>query len=417
MKKRIAIYGGTELSAAESWFVVSLTYALLTSMDVIVVTGGFLYAEPLLGDSSDKILPGDISTDFSVLQGAIKYVTEKGINLKDCLETWLPDPEVEDDPKKKNVVRFKEGYVKELVGESAQIRRFSMVRDVDALITIKGKKHTAVVLDFALTMNKPALPLAFTSGDSLKFWTVQKDRVKKWFDISNDFAAELETKNVEVWTPGEKNEIIKKIIAAVATGIEKESSNEEYYKTLRKKFASDENSDQKATRENSIADKQATKNEISIPKKQLSMFLSYSHKDGALKDELDKHLTALKRSQKISIWQDKNIEGGAEWDETIKKELQDADIILLLISPDFIASKYIMDIELEYALQLHEQGKAKVIPIFLRSVFTKDMPFEKLQGYISKDSPISSFPERERDGAFFKVVERISSDIDKWLAK
>src|SRR5215510_13303877 len=106
MKRRIAIYGGTELSAAESWFVVSLTYALLSQRDLIIITGGFLY--------QPKKKPGDISTDFSILQGAIRYANEKGILLKDCLETWLPDPDAESDPQKKDVVRFKEGTVREL---------------------------------------------------------------------------------------------------------------------------------------------------------------------------------------------------------------------------------------------------------------------------------------------------------------
>src|SRR5688572_3387961 len=84
MKRRIAIYGGTDLTAAESWFVVSLTLALLSNSDLVVVTGGFLYQPKL---------PGAISTDFSVLQGAKQYVQERGLKLEDCLETWLPDPE------------------------------------------------------------------------------------------------------------------------------------------------------------------------------------------------------------------------------------------------------------------------------------------------------------------------------------
>src|SRR3712207_3357903 len=99
--KKIAIYGGTELSAPESWFVVSLTQALLSRGDAVIVTGGFLY---LPGKH-----PGAISTDFSVLQGATKYCLENNKALQNCLETWLPDAEVETDPHKKGVVRFKEG--------------------------------------------------------------------------------------------------------------------------------------------------------------------------------------------------------------------------------------------------------------------------------------------------------------------
>lgn len=406
MKKLIAIYGGTELSAAESWFIVSLTHALLTKLDVIVVTGGFHY--------NDKV-PGEISTDFSVLQGAKRYAAEKGILLQDCFATWLPDPEVENDPQKKKVTRFKEGEIRELTGESAQARRFSMVRDVDAVITVKGKRHTLMVLDFALTMNKPALPLAFTNGDSREFWNKHKDSIRNWFDITADFTAELEVKEIKFLAPPQKEEIIEKIITAINKGLEKELTNETYYTALRRKLKWEISPGHTGNFKNTIEPKHEEKENVS--KKQLSMFLSYAHEDKALKDDLDKQLTALKRSRKISVWQDSDIKGGTEWDKEIRKGLINADIILLLISPDFIASTYIMDVELEYALKQHEQGKAKVIPVFLRSTFTEGMPFEKLQGYPDKDNPVNDLEVHKRDHAFFKVVEGISNDIDSWLIK
>jgi hypothetical protein len=229
MKKRIAIYGGTELSAEESRFVESLVHGLLTNGDVVIVTGGFLYWP--------EKNPGAISTDFSVLQGAQMYAREKSLKLEDVLETWLPDPEVENDPNKKSVVRFREGVVKELKGESAQARRFSMIRDVDALITIKGKKHTSMVLDFALTMNKPAFPLAFTGGDSRDFWNINKGRIKRWFDIDDDFADEMEINSMqEVWNPDKKSEIQKKIITAINRGLETETRNQEHYRNLQEEL-------------------------------------------------------------------------------------------------------------------------------------------------------------------------------------
>lgn len=402
MKKRIAIYGGTELSAAESQFIESLTHGLLSSADVAIVTGGFLYWP--------EKKPDAISTDFSVLQGAQKYAREKGIKLEDIFETWLPDPEVENDPDKKTVVRFREGMVKELKGESAQARRFSMIRDVDALITVKGKKHTSMVLDFALTMNKPALPLAFTGGDSRDFWKIHKDRVKKWFGINDDFANEMEIKNIEgVWSPEKKDTIQKQIIAAVNRGLETESRNQEYYKKLQDEL-------KKAT-DPSKKMLVSTNETEAAKKRQLMMFLSYAHEDAALKDELDKSLIALKRDERIGLWQDTDIRGGDDWDEKIKEGLRSADIILLLISPDFISSDYIWNTELPMAKEKHEQRKAKVIPIFLRDVFAENMWFIKLQGYISLDKPIATFKDYDRDTALKKVVQGISNDIDSWLNK
>src|SRR5687767_2410820 len=116
---------------------------LLQHLDTMIITGGFL---------SSKKIHGAISTDHSVLEGAIKYATEKNIALSECLETWLPDAAVEMDPLKKEVERFRKGQVRQLAGESAQARRFLMVKDVDALITVQGKTYTAMALDFALTI-------------------------------------------------------------------------------------------------------------------------------------------------------------------------------------------------------------------------------------------------------------------------
>ena len=98
----------------------------------------------------------------------------------------------------------------------------------------------------------------------------------------------------------------------------------------------------------------------------LKVFLSYSHADEPLKEQLDKHLSALKQSGKINTWHDRLIPSGGEWDDEIKTELATADIVLLLISADFIASDYIRNVEIKNAMARHEQGEAKVIPIFLR---------------------------------------------------
>jgi hypothetical protein len=406
MKRRIAIYGGTELSLNEAEFVSSLTYTLLTRINAIIVTGGFLY-------SNDA--PGAISTDVCVLNGAKKFATEKGIDLQGCFETWLPDREAENDPQKKNVVRFREGTVIELNGQSAQTRRFSIVRGMDVIITVKGKKHTAMMLDFALAINKPAFPLAFTGGDSSRFWRLNANKVTEWFDMNEDSIEWMKAKNFEAWSPEETKEVINQIVPAVNRGLENEASNQEYYKGIRTKLQLGDSRREKNFVEEVMPGQ--NKSATNSSNRQLSMFLSYSHKDKALKEELDTQLIALKRSYNISLWQDKDIEGGSEWDATIKEELKNADIILLLISPDFIASDYINDVELKYAMQKHEEGKAKVIPIYLKKAYTTNQPVDKLQGYISKDKPITSFPEAERSDAFYEVVARLGHDIETWLAK
>lgn len=82
------------------------------------------------------------------------------------------------------------------------------------------------------------------------------------------------------------------------------------------------------------------------PAQPLQLFYSYAHEDEEMRDELEKHLTLLRREGTISEWHDRAIVPGQEWDEAIKGQLDRADIILLLVSPDFLASDYIDRVEL-----------------------------------------------------------------------
>src|SRR5437588_787902 len=88
----------------------------------------------------------------------------------------------------------------------------------------------------------------------------------------------------------------------------------------------------------------------------VELFYSYAHSDEPLCKELQKHLTALKRAGLISDWYDRKIEPGAEWAAQIQEAMERAGIILLLVSADFLASQYISDIELPFALARHNSG-------------------------------------------------------------
>ena len=97
-----------------------------------------------------------------------------------------------------------------------------------------------------------------------------------------------------------------------------------------------------------------------------NVFFSYSHKDEALRDELEVHLAMLKREGVISAWHDRKILAGDELNGQIHARLSDAQVILLLVSPDFLASAYCHDVEVKRAMELHAEGKARVIPVILR---------------------------------------------------
>ncbi len=122
----------------------------------------------------------------------------------------------------------------------------------------------------------------------------------------------------------------------------------------------------------------------------LKLFISYAHEDEHIKNQLDKFLITLKRSNKIEVWQDRQILAGDNWDISIKNELVTADIILLLVSIDFIASDYIWRNELEIAMQRHEKGEARVIPIIARACDWSGMPFRKLQALPTGGIPIEN---------------------------
>ena len=90
----------------------------------------------------------------------------------------------------------------------------------------------------------------------------------------------------------------------------------------------------------------------------LEALISYAHRDEKLKDELRKHLSMLKRQGIISEWHDRAIDAGADWSKEIDTHLESAKIILLLISPDFLASDYCYNIEMKRAMERHDRGEA-----------------------------------------------------------
>jgi hypothetical protein len=92
----------------------------------------------------------------------------------------------------------------------------------------------------------------------------------------------------------------------------------------------------------------------------MRLFLSYSHQDEDLRKELEKHLAALRRDGVIDIWQDRRIGPGDEFDREISNQRESADIMLLLVSSDFLHSHYRYDIEMKWALEHHAEGYARV---------------------------------------------------------
>jgi|APLak6261659701_1056019.scaffolds.fasta_scaffold00303_1 hypothetical protein len=146
-------------------------------------------------------------------------------------------------------------------------------------------------------------------------------------------------------------------------------------------------------------------------KKTISLFYSYSHVDETLRDELEKHLKLLQRQQVIDTWHDRKIISGTEWDKVINKNLDTADIILLLVSADFLASDYCWDIEIQRAMQRHEEKTAVVIPVLLRPCDTGNANFMKLQGLPKNFKPVMTWTNQ--DEAFTHIAKGIRTAAEK----
>jgi len=133
------------------------------------------------------------------------------------------------------------------------------------------------------------------------------------------------------------------------------------------------------------------------------MFVSYSRKDKRYRQQLDIILVPLRRNKLISVWHDRVILPGQEWDPEIDKHLESADIVLVLVSPDFLASEYAYGREMSRALERHMSGEAIVVPIILRPSDWQHGPLAALQALPSDGRPISSWPNR--DEAWLDVVK------------
>lgn len=146
---------------------------------------------------------------------------------------------------------------------------------------------------------------------------------------------------------------------------------------------------------------------MSVPS--IKIFLAYARKDAEYMRELKKHFAPLERNNNISIWCDNDIEAGENWEQSIKTALQNADIVLLLVSADAIASNYFYNEELPKALIRENNQEAKVIPIIIRPCNWELTSLKNLQALPFGGKPISTWGNH--DSAYNEIVSRINQII------
>lgn len=135
------------------------------------------------------------------------------------------------------------------------------------------------------------------------------------------------------------------------------------------------------------------------------VFISYSHIDDIYRKELEVHLSAMRRNGELSSWSDRKIVPGQEWGREIDMSLYDADIIIFLVSANFIDSDYCFDIEVKAALSLHEKGMCVVVPVIIRPCDWSGCPFSKLQALPVDTRPVSKW--EDRDEGWLSVIQGI----------
>jgi serine/threonine protein kinase len=159
--------------------------------------------------------------------------------------------------------------------------------------------------------------------------------------------------------------------------------------------------------------------DISMPemkkRKSIEVFCCYAREDQQLLLSLRKQLTPLQREGLITLWADVDINAGMEWEKEIENHLNTAHIILLLISPDFMASDYCYSVEMQRAMQRHEYGEAHVIPIILRRTAWQNTPLGKLQALPTDANPITKW--QDQDDAFYDIGEGIREAVKARLVE
>jgi hypothetical protein len=137
----------------------------------------------------------------------------------------------------------------------------------------------------------------------------------------------------------------------------------------------------------------------------IRVFLSYAHKDERLRVELEKHLSVLRRSALIDAWHDRRITPGAQVSREIDLHLENSNLVLLLISPDFMDSDFCYKREMRTALRRHAKGQARIIPIILRPVDWLRTPIGKLLALPRDGKPVTSW--HRRDEALLDVAKGV----------
>lgn len=141
------------------------------------------------------------------------------------------------------------------------------------------------------------------------------------------------------------------------------------------------------------------------------IFISYAHEDKDYCTRLAKHFRPMERQGKVKVWTDGEIEQGDLWDDEIKKALTGAEIVLFLISSDFVFSDYIDSVEMNSARERYAKGEVIIIPVIIRHCDFSSLELSRFQAAPSGGKPISSW--NDHDEAYVDVINGMKRVIER----
>ncbi len=126
------------------------------------------------------------------------------------------------------------------------------------------------------------------------------------------------------------------------------------------------------------------------------LFISYASEDDRHRERLERHLSPLRREGLVTIWHNQRIAPGDDWRARIGAALQESDVVLLLVSADFLASDFCVDVELARAVERHHAGTSRVIPVLVRSADWETPPLASLQVLPRSKKPVVQWEDHDQ---------------------
>lgn len=137
----------------------------------------------------------------------------------------------------------------------------------------------------------------------------------------------------------------------------------------------------------------------------LKIFISYAPADDGLAMQLEEHLALLKRKQVVESWNSRKVSAGEVWLDQIRAQLEEADLVVLLVSAAFLASEQNYTVEMAYALDQHRGRRVQLLPVLVRACDYMSAPFSRFKMLPADGVPIAA--AQNRDVAWAEVVGEI----------